>query len=343
MLSTLPTHNPIEKLDNREQIKNDEKEVIILDSDSLIENMNTDNGEGSYTEYIDTSSTCKKDTTNNGKSSPSNSLRGERIVNEPLSINTSLDPIDIVSLTDSNSSFNSLLDFDNTAGVKKNDTPLFSSTKDIKISQKLATNNSFPSAPFKAKSDTYFEDNTGDVSNIFQTLNRISQETSHTDTSNDKTTAFDSIPTVADKISATNNNDVINTKTSTESVLDLSHLYLMKSKNKDQYLTYTNESIADLNHKIINHYLGDNKCNLVPRLKTIMLYKENVKKSKDPNLLFEYAQYMLQTGLSIKTDNNNSSNNNNTSNTSNNNNSKDRKSTRLNSSHTVVSRMPSSA
>lgn len=80
--------------------------------------------------------------------------------------------------------------------------------------------------------------------------------------------------------------------------LDLSHLFLLS--DKDTQFTSTNESVADLSHKMITEYLGEaNNSSLVPRLKTIEMYKQNVKKSKDPNVLFQYAQYMLQTALTI--------------------------------------------
>ncbi|CAR22083.1 tetratricopeptide repeat protein [Lachancea thermotolerans CBS 6340] len=80
--------------------------------------------------------------------------------------------------------------------------------------------------------------------------------------------------------------------------LDLSHLFLLS--DKDTQFTSTNESAADLSHKMITEYLGEaHNSTLVPRLKTIEMYKQNVKKSKDPNVLFQYAQYMLQTALTI--------------------------------------------
>ncbi|SCV01330.1 LANO_0F11254g1_1 [Lachancea nothofagi CBS 11611] len=80
--------------------------------------------------------------------------------------------------------------------------------------------------------------------------------------------------------------------------LDLSHLFMLS--DKDTQFTATNESVADLSHQMISQYLGEaNNSSLVPRLKTIEMYKQNVKKSKDPNVLFQYAQYMLQTALTI--------------------------------------------
>ncbi|SCU97856.1 LADA_0H08812g1_1 [Lachancea dasiensis] len=80
--------------------------------------------------------------------------------------------------------------------------------------------------------------------------------------------------------------------------LDLSHLFLLD--NKDTRFTATNESVADLSHQMVGQYLGEaHNSSLVPRLKTIEMYKQNVKKSKDPDVLFQYAQYMLQTALTI--------------------------------------------
>lgn len=84
--------------------------------------------------------------------------------------------------------------------------------------------------------------------------------------------------------------------------VDLSHMYLLNT-NSDTQLTSTNESVADISHQVIKKYLGDdNNSTLVPRLKTIEMYKENVKKSKDPKILFEFAQYMLQTALTMNAD-----------------------------------------
>lgn len=85
--------------------------------------------------------------------------------------------------------------------------------------------------------------------------------------------------------------------------VDLSHMYLLNGSH-DTQLTSTNESVADLSHRVVSQYLGsrndDSNNPLVPRLETIKMYRENVKKSKDPNALFQYAQYMLQTALTIE-------------------------------------------
>ncbi|CCK68681.1 Skt5p KNAG_0B02390 [Huiozyma naganishii CBS 8797] len=87
-------------------------------------------------------------------------------------------------------------------------------------------------------------------------------------------------------------------RTKTKSV-DLSHLYLCNN-SCDTQLTSTNEAVADISHQLITQYLGEaNTSSLVPRLKTIEMYRENVKKSKDPMILFEFAQYMLQTALTM--------------------------------------------
>lgn len=83
--------------------------------------------------------------------------------------------------------------------------------------------------------------------------------------------------------------------------VDLSHMYML-NRSTDTQLTSTNESVADISHQMISRYLGsENSVSLMPRLKTIEMYRENVKKSRDPRLLFEYAQYMLQTALTIDT------------------------------------------
>lgn len=81
--------------------------------------------------------------------------------------------------------------------------------------------------------------------------------------------------------------------------VDLSHMYLLNG-SLDTQLTFTNESVADMSHQAVSRYLGeDSNTSLVPRLKTIEMYRENVKKSKDANLLFQFAQYMLQTALTM--------------------------------------------
>lgn len=84
--------------------------------------------------------------------------------------------------------------------------------------------------------------------------------------------------------------------------VDLSHLYLLNTNSEPQ-LTSTNESVADMSHQMIKKYLGgENDASLVPRLKTIEMYKESVRKSKDPRMLFEFAQYLLQTALTPNSD-----------------------------------------
>lgn len=63
-----------------------------------------------------------------------------------------------------------------------------------------------------------------------------------------------------------------------------------------------NLSMIDFSQNLIHQYLGDNSEHLLPRIKTIELYRKNAKKSNDPNVLFQYAQYMLQTALLLDTD-----------------------------------------
>lgn len=60
-----------------------------------------------------------------------------------------------------------------------------------------------------------------------------------------------------------------------------------------------NESMLDFNQNVIHLYLGTNSSHLLPRMKTIELYRKNAKKSHDPTVLFQYAQYMLQTALLV--------------------------------------------
>ncbi|EJS44628.1 skt5p [Saccharomyces arboricola H-6] len=94
--------------------------------------------------------------------------------------------------------------------------------------------------------------------------------------------------------------DQINKRTRS---VDLSHMYLLNCSS-DTQLTATNESVADLSHQMITRYLGGkSNTSLVPRLKTIEMYRQNVRKSKDPEVLFQYAQYMLQTALTIESSN----------------------------------------
>ncbi|CCF60780.1 hypothetical protein KAFR_0L01700 [Kazachstania africana CBS 2517] len=108
--------------------------------------------------------------------------------------------------------------------------------------------------------------------------------------------------TLSDNTTSSISSNAEKNKKRTKSV-DLSHMYLL-TKNNDTKLTSTNESVADLSHQMISHYLGnENNSSLVPRLKTLEMYRDNVKKSKDPNVLFQYAQYMLQTALTIESSN----------------------------------------
>lgn len=82
--------------------------------------------------------------------------------------------------------------------------------------------------------------------------------------------------------------------------VDLSHLYLL-DRNESTHFTLTNESMSDVSHNLIKQYLGENsQSSLLPRMKTIEMYRKNVKKSNDPKVLFQYAQYMLQTALTLQ-------------------------------------------
>lgn len=52
-------------------------------------------------------------------------------------------------------------------------------------------------------------------------------------------------------------------------------------------------------HNLVNDCLGENLANLMPRIKTMEMYRKNAKKSTDPAVLYQYAQYMLQTALML--------------------------------------------
>ncbi|KAH3675592.1 hypothetical protein WICMUC_002681 [Wickerhamomyces mucosus] len=97
--------------------------------------------------------------------------------------------------------------------------------------------------------------------------------------------------------------------------VDLSHLYLL-DRNESTHFTLTNESLSGASHSFIKQHLGEqSQSSLLPRMKTIEMYRKNVKKSNDPKVLFQYAQYMLQTALTLdisdesKKDQNNNNNN----------------------------------
>lgn len=85
--------------------------------------------------------------------------------------------------------------------------------------------------------------------------------------------------------------------------VDLSHLYMVNG-SLDTQLTSTNESAADMSHQLVSRHLGaGGNISLVSRLKTLEMYRRNVKKSKDAIVLFNYAQYMLQTALTMESSN----------------------------------------
>ncbi|ODQ66079.1 HCP-like protein, partial [Nadsonia fulvescens var. elongata DSM 6958] len=57
-------------------------------------------------------------------------------------------------------------------------------------------------------------------------------------------------------------------------------------------------SMFDLNQSYLTPHLGANASSaLMPRIKTIELYRKNAKKSNDPVIQFQFSQYMLQTAL----------------------------------------------
>lgn len=60
-------------------------------------------------------------------------------------------------------------------------------------------------------------------------------------------------------------------------------------------------SAFDLSQTFLSANLGPNSSSLVPRMKTIEMYRKNAKKSNDPVIQFQFAQYMLQTALLAST------------------------------------------
>lgn len=79
---------------------------------------------------------------------------------------------------------------------------------------------------------------------------------------------------------------------------------------------FASASMFDLSQSYLTPHLGQNSSSLMPRIKTIELYRKNAKKSNDPVIQFQFAQYMLQTALlsgTNSTTNPNTNTNNNSS------------------------------
>ncbi|KAI5952833.1 SKT5 [Candida jiufengensis] len=87
------------------------------------------------------------------------------------------------------------------------------------------------------------------------------------------------------------------TNLTTPSVSKYGHNRSVSSTSSFFYDRNDNSSMIDFNQNVIQSYLGSNSSTLMPRIKTLELYRKNAKKSNDPNVLFQYAQYMLQTAL----------------------------------------------
>ncbi len=79
--------------------------------------------------------------------------------------------------------------------------------------------------------------------------------------------------------------------------VDMSSIYQGSGGEVDSSAT---NAAFDLSQGYISSYLGDNNQSLMPRMKTIELYRKNAKKSNDPQIQFQFAQYMLQTALMAK-------------------------------------------
>ncbi|KAK6204741.1 uncharacterized protein RJT21DRAFT_111302 [Scheffersomyces amazonensis] len=89
-----------------------------------------------------------------------------------------------------------------------------------------------------------------------------------------------------------------------------SHVRSISSSSSFFYDKNDNASMVDFSQNIIQQYLGSNSTHLLPRIKTIELYRKNAKKSNDPTVLFQYAQYMLQTALLLDSEQLSSNNSN---------------------------------
>ncbi|KAG7193031.1 uncharacterized protein KQ657_001146 [Scheffersomyces spartinae] len=85
----------------------------------------------------------------------------------------------------------------------------------------------------------------------------------------------------------------------------LGHNRSVSSASSFMYDRNDNASLVDFSQSYITQYLGDNSSNLLPRIKTLQLYQKNAKKSNDPTVLFQYAQYILQTALLLDLDSQN--------------------------------------
>ncbi|KAL6452863.1 SKT5 Chitin synthase regulator SKT5 [Candida maltosa Xu316] len=103
--------------------------------------------------------------------------------------------------------------------------------------------------------------------------------------------------------------------TSSVTNLNLNQAEIYQSKSENNLAVAGGNSMIDFNQNVIQSYLGENSSHLMPRIKTLELYRKNARKSNDPNVLFQYAQYMLQTALLLETElqniiaaNNNSNN-----------------------------------
>ncbi|KAI5959131.1 SKT5 [Candida pseudojiufengensis] len=97
------------------------------------------------------------------------------------------------------------------------------------------------------------------------------------------------------------------TNLTTPSVSKYGHNRSVSSTSSFFYDRNDNSSMIDFNQNVIQSYLGSNSSTLMPRIKTLELYRKNAKKSNDPNVLFQYAQYMLQTALLLAIETNSNS------------------------------------
>ncbi|KAF5212731.1 hypothetical protein EJF18_10974 [Clavispora lusitaniae] len=85
-----------------------------------------------------------------------------------------------------------------------------------------------------------------------------------------------------------------------ESNLPHTHSRSVSSTSSFFYDRPDNSSLVDFSQSVLQQHLGSNSSHLVPRLKTLELYRKNAKRSTDPAVLFQYAQHMLQTALMLE-------------------------------------------
>ncbi|XBW37911.1 hypothetical protein QEN19_003491 [Hanseniaspora menglaensis] len=95
-------------------------------------------------------------------------------------------------------------------------------------------------------------------------------------------------------------NDIVKNTTSKKSNNNQQHLNLTKTSNE-----VTNSNVSEGLESLLSRKEAS-ECRssalLLPKYETIKMYKKNLEKSKDPVMLFEYVEYLLQTCFEIRND-----------------------------------------